>query len=93
MATETDRWDVHEHKNELCVSNRATIYHAERGQLCISELHWDCVLSYPLQFKDKAAAYKWIESGTIAEIQESLGVLQVGFSDRCFMPRPSCAAL
>lgn len=31
-------------------------------------------------FKDKAAAQRWITSGTIAELQEGLSRLEVGFS-------------
>ena len=71
----------------MLVSDAATVYHPERGQLCYFDRRWDCVLSYPIQFKNKAAAMNWIKSGTIAEIQEGLSMLAVGFSMDCFQKR------
>lgn len=85
MPSENDhRFDCQEHRDELRVSDAATVYHSEWGQLCYWEVHWDCILYYPIRFKDKAAAQRWIESGTIAEIQESMSCLHVGFSKVCF---------
>ncbi len=80
MTTPEPTWNVHEHRNELRVSDNRTIYHPEKGQLCYQERHYDCILYYPVKFKDKQSAYKWIESGCIADIQESLQTLSVGFS-------------
>lgn len=88
-ATHRSRWDCHAHRDELRVSDEATVYHPEQGQLCYGERHYDGTLFYPLRFKDKAAAYRWIERGTIAEVQESLSVLAVGFVTCCFEPRKS----
>lgn len=73
-------WDVHEHKNELKISDEYTIYHSEHGQLCYCERHYDVLLFYPLRFKSKSDTQKWIDSGTIAELQESLMILSIGFS-------------
>jgi len=75
----TERWDCHQHRDELKVSDAAAVYHPERGVLCYGEHHWDVAIYYPVLFKDKAAAYKWIESGCIAEIQESFHNLDIGF--------------
>jgi len=73
------RWDCHEHRHELQISDHCSVYHPDHGQLCYSEKHYDCVLYFPVLFKDKAAAAKWIEKGCIAEIQEGLMNLGVGF--------------
>lgn len=78
------RWDCHQHRNELSVSDAHTVYHPEHGQLSHYEIHWDCILYYPIKFKDCAQAHKWIESGCIAEIQESMSKLEVGFSTKSF---------
>ena len=75
-----EHWDVHRHKDELQVSDFATVYHPERGQLCQCERQWNVVLYHPIRFNDRSAAYKWIQSGTIAELQEGLMNLGVGFS-------------
>ena len=82
----TKRWDCHEHRDELHVSFNATVYHTEQGQLCYGERHWDVWLWFPIQFKDRSAAAKWINHGNIAEIQESLSILQVGFRCECMTP-------
>lgn len=74
------RWDCHKHRDELRVSDEKTIYHLGQGQLCYYELHYDVILYYPIVFKSKESAYKWIERGTIAELQEGLGDLHVKFS-------------
>jgi len=75
-----DDWNCHEHRTELCVSNANTVYHPEHGQLCWWEVHHDCRIYHPIRFKGPAEAHRWITSGCIAEIQESLSLLQVGFS-------------
>jgi hypothetical protein len=79
-----EKWDVHQHKDELCVSDAATIFHPEHGQLCWCERHWDYLLFHPIKWNDRAAAYKWINEGCIAEIQEGLSCLAVGFSLTCY---------
>lgn len=81
-ASKVERWDCHEHRDELLSSNAATVYHLERGQLCSWEVYWDCIIYHPVQFTDRHAAQKWIESGCIADIQESFSMLQVGFSNK-----------
>lgn len=86
-AAAKERWDCHSHRAELKVSGQATVYHPEHGQLCFGERHWDCFLQFPLRFNDMAAAQRWIESGYISELQESLGNLQVGFSNACCVVR------
>jgi len=78
------RWDVHDHKDELYVSLFYTVYHPEKGQLCTWERETYAIVYLPIQFKTKALAYKWIESGTIAEIQEGMTCLRVGFTNLCF---------
>jgi hypothetical protein len=80
-------WNCHEHRDELKVSEFCSVYHPEHGQLCVFEKHWDVVLSYPIQFKDKAAAHKWVREGYIAELQEGLGTLMVGFTKDCMKER------
>ena len=80
-------WDVTQHRDELQVSDRATVYHTERGHLCQVEKHWDVVLYHPIQFKDRAAAWKWCREGFIAELQEGLGNLGVGFVRETIAPR------
>lgn len=84
-----ERWDVHKHKEELSVSDSATIYHPEKGQLCYCEKHWDCILYHPITFKDRAAAFKWVREGCIADLQEGLGILGIGFSLVTYQPRES----
>lgn len=74
-----DRWDVHQHRDELRVSCESTVYHPEQGHLCYGIREYQVWLWFPIRFKDKAAAFRWIESGYIAELQESLSILQVGF--------------
>jgi len=77
-------WNVHDHKDELCVSSYYTVYHPEKGQLCTWERETYAIVYLPIQFKTKALAYKWIENGTIAEIQERMNCLRVGFTNICF---------
>jgi hypothetical protein len=78
------RWNVHDHRDELRVSDHGTIYHYEKGQLCYWELHYDCVLYFPIHFKTREAAWKWIREGCIADLQEGLSTLHVGFSKTAF---------
>lgn len=80
-------WDCHEHRDELLSSVAATVYHLEKGQLCWWEIHWSCIIYHPIRFKNRRAAQKWIENGCIAEIQESLSMLQVGFSTHSLSKR------
>jgi hypothetical protein len=82
-----NHWDCHAHRNELQVSNVATVYHHEYGQLCYAERHWDVVLWHPIRFRDRAAAQEWIEKGFIADLQESLCCLAVGFATQCLVAR------
>jgi len=80
-------WDVHQHRSELRVSDRSTVYHYEQGVLCQAEKHWDCVINHPIEFGNKEEAYKWIKEGYIADLQESLCNLAVGFSKELFKLR------
>lgn len=82
-----ERWNCHEHRDELQVSFQATVYHHLHGQLCYTERTNDCYLHIPIQFKDTAAAYRWIEKGCIADLQEGMGTLQIGFTTKCLTPR------
>jgi hypothetical protein len=83
-----ERWDCHAHRDKLRVSDNATVYHREHGQLCFWESHYDCIIYYPIRFNDKAAAQRWVEKGCIAEIQEGMGILHVGFTVECFRKLP-----
>lgn len=75
------QWDCHEHRDEFKVSNWGSyVYHPEKGVLSQTMRHYDAYINVPIAFKDNAAAYKWIKEGTIAEVQENLTDLQVGFS-------------
>lgn len=87
MNAKEKHWNCHEHKEELRVSDFCTIYHPDTGQLCIGEHHWNCVLFYPIEFKTKTEAKKWIEEGTIAQLQEAYGNLDIGFTKLCFSNR------
>jgi hypothetical protein len=80
-------WDCHKHRKELRVSDASTVYHPVKGQLCYWETHHDCNLYYPIKFKDRESAQRWIDEGTIAQIQESAGLLLIGFSTKCFISR------
>lgn len=86
-GTRIQRWDCHEHREELQVSSQNSVYHLEQGQLCFWDVRHDCILYYPILFADKAAAWKWIHSGCIAQIQESMSYLRVGFSTVMFKER------
>lgn len=74
------RWNVHEHKDELFISSQYTVVHPVHGQLGFWERHLDCAVFTPIRFGSTANAEKWIASGTLAELQESLSILAVGFS-------------
>ena len=62
-------------------------HYLEHGQLCYIEKHYDCFLYHPIVFKDNAAAQRWIEDGCIADLQEQLSNLGVGFHLGCFERR------
>ncbi len=79
-----ERWNVHHHKDELQVSDFATVWHREHGQLCQAEHRWDGILFHPIRWESRDKAWNWVRKGTIAEIQESLSNLNVGFSLTCF---------
>lgn len=75
-----NQWDVHKHREELMVSDMATIYHHDKGVLCQLEKHIYVLIYHPIQFKSRDEAFKWIKDGCIADLQESLCNLSVGFS-------------
>lgn len=81
---EKNHWNVHQHRDELHVSDWSTVYHYEQGVLCYAEVQFDVVIYYPIQFKNKEQAYIWIKEGCIAMLQEDLGNLSVGFSKELF---------
>lgn len=74
-------WDLHRHKAELLVSDNCTIWHPQHGQLCMAEKHYDVTIYHPVRFMDKPSAWKWITDGCLADLQEGLGCLQIGFSN------------
>lgn len=80
-------WNVHLFKNELKISSYGTIYHHEHGQLCQAEHFHDCKLYYPVRFISKKEAQAWIDKGTIANLQEDLNNLDVGFQTLCFVKK------
>ena len=49
--------------------------------------HYDCYLYYPIKFKKRETAKKWIEEGTITELQESMSILGIGFYTKNFEKR------
>ena len=81
------RWDCHEHKKEMNVSVAGTVYHPEYGQLCYMERHHDCILSHPIVFPSLADAQKWINEGTIADLQLAFRCLEIGFNRACYQGR------
>lgn len=83
-----DRWDPHAHRDELRVSVFYTVYHPEQGQLCQGHRELYGTVFVPIQFASREQARKWIQEGCIADLQESLTNLQVGFVLSCFLPRP-----
>lgn len=68
-----------EFREECEITIFDTIVHPEHGQLCQWDSGWNYIVFLPIQFKDKPAAYKWINEGTIAQLQEGLHSLCVGF--------------
>jgi hypothetical protein len=80
-------WNCHDHRDELRISSQNTIYHEDHGQLCFGERIGKTWLFFPIKFKDKAAASRWIEKGCIAKLQEGLGILQVGFVTHCHISK------
>lgn len=79
-----ERWDCHQHRDEMFTSDARTVCHPEKGQLCywLDQYHGDhvCRTYHPIEFKTEAFAEKWIDSGFIAELQEGMSILAVGFS-------------
>lgn len=86
---DSEPWDVHQHRDELCVSMFNTVYHPERGVLCQSKRSYDGTIYDPIAFKDKKSAEGWIAKGYISEIQEAFHCLAIGFSLVMFKPRES----
>lgn len=81
-----DRWNPHDHRDELQVLFRKYVYHPEHGLLCYWHVEPNGQFIFPLQFKEGEAG-KWIQSGTIGEIQESTSCLEIGFRTEVFRPR------
>lgn len=48
--------------------------------LCESISHWDYTKRYPIKWKKAEDCNKWIESGTIGELQENYQNLHIGFT-------------
>jgi hypothetical protein len=80
-------WDCHKHRTELRISDFNTVYHETRGQLCQCINNHNVTLFFPIQFKDKTAAYHWVKKGSIAELQEGHGNLKIGFVRESMKPR------
>ena len=74
-------------RDQLRISAYATVFHDVLGQLCEGENHYCGTLYHPIRFKSREAAGKWINNGCIAELQESLTNLNVGFRTISFAPR------
>lgn len=87
----SERWNCHDHRDELRVGPESTVFHPDHGILCYYYIEWNGTFYFPFKFKDKAAAYKWIQSGYISELQEGMTWLQVGFSDKMFIKSESFA--
>ncbi len=83
--TDEKRWDCHEHRDEMFVIG-SVVYHPEHGSLCSFIDDWHDGTKFRvwqgIQFKNPAAAQKWINEGFIADLQEGFGTLQVQFSNR-----------
>jgi len=86
MAAE-ERWDCHQHRDELRVSPFSTVYHPVKGVLSQCVRKYDGEIYDPIRFKDEKFAADWIRSGCIADIQEAFGCLAIGFSLVMFKPR------
>lgn len=81
----TDTVDGKLLRDNLRVSIFDTVYHPTDGVLCQGNREYGCVVYQPIMFRSRAAAQRWIENGTIAELQESLSNLCIVFS------RQTCA--
>ena len=82
----SERWDPHDHRDELQILYDKFVYHPEHGVLCYWYAKPNGQFIIPLEFKEGEAA-KWIESGSIAHIQESTQTLEIGFRTEVFRPR------
>jgi len=80
-------WNCHNDRKNLQISAMHTVYHPQHGQLCVGEKHYDCLLWHPITFTSAYHANKWIESGTIAELQEQLMNLYVDFVKTCLVSK------
>jgi hypothetical protein len=72
-------WDYTNHREELHVSNSGFVFHHKHGILCEGAIKGDYFVANPVRFKTRADAWAWIREGTIAEVQENLANLRVGF--------------
>jgi hypothetical protein len=72
-------------KEELRVSGKI-VYHPEHGVLSQGIMDFRTMVFHPVVFRDGVAAQKWIDDGCIAEVQENLGNLAVGFTKTTVVP-------
>ena len=56
-----------------------TVAHKEEGVLCQGARCFEGWTWEPIRWRSSAAAWRWIQSGSLAEIQEGLGNLVVQF--------------
>ena len=86
----TQDWDCHDHRDELFVGDCHTVCHATQGQLCTWSRAYPASgrvrVFTPIRFKTAADAANWIARGYIAEVQEGLSRLEVGFSNVMVAP-------
>lgn len=47
--------------------------------LCLSYFQWDYIKRFPIKWKKAEDCQKWIESGTIGDLQEDYQCLDIGF--------------
>lgn len=73
-------------KDELRVGIGSIVYHREYGVLCQGIKESGGMAFHAIQFKDNAAAWRWIEDGCIAEVQEGTSNLAVSFSTVLWSP-------
>ena len=50
--------------------------------LCWTERRGFGVINYPIKFRGNQSAQNWINSGSIADLQEEKNCLAIGFTDR-----------
>lgn len=50
--------------------------------LCWTERRGFGFINYPIRFKSHKSAQNWIDSGSIASLQEGKNCLAIGFTDR-----------